>query len=72
MNTQKPTPVSHVAVDKKRFYLSSSLISNEEFHTVCIYGKFRGHQLSVLFQYIVQFIEICDNVERKLSPVILG
>jgi len=39
---------------------------------VCIYGKFRGHHYSVLFQYVVQFVEVCDNVEGRLLPVILG
>jgi len=47
-------------------------MSNEELPTVCTYEKFRGHQFSLLFQYIVQFVEVCDNVERSLLPVILG
>jgi len=72
MNTQTPTSVFHVAVDKNRFYLSSSLMPKEEPQTVYMYGKFYGHQFSVLFQYIVQLVELCDNVERRLLPVILG
>ena len=48
------------------------MISNEEFSTVCIYEKFLGHQYSVLFQYIVQFVEVCGDVERRLLPVILA
>lgn len=72
MNTQKPTSVFHVAVDKNSFYLSSSLMLKKELQTFYIYGKFYGHQFSVLFQYIVQFVEVCDNVERRLLPVILG
>jgi hypothetical protein len=71
MNTQKPTSILHVTVDKNRFYLSSSLIL-KDFPIVCIYGKFRGHQYSVLFQYVVQFVELCHNVEQSLLPVILG
>ena len=59
MDKQTPTSVFHVAVDKNRFYLSPSLISNDEFPAV--FTRWGISWLTVL-SIVQAYLTVCRGV----------